>query len=457
MIMGMAILTKRFYSLVLASLLAVAWSLPADAQSRAPTFIRDAEIEAIIGDYVAPLFSAAGLDPDAVHVYLIKDDTINAFVAGGQNVFLYTGLIMKTQRPSQLIGVVAHETGHITGGHLARRQEALRNATIEMMVACILGMGAAAASGNPAGAGACALGSSVGQRSLLQYSRTQESSADQAGLSFLDATGQSARGMLEFLSILQNQEALLLGQQDPYLRTHPLTQDRIDAVRDHVEHSRFSDVPDRPEFVEGFKRMQAKLLGYLNPTQVLRQYPESDTSLAARYARTIYYYLSGKLPQALASIDGLIAEHPSDPYFQELKGEMLFKNGRARDSLPYYGAAAKLQPRSALLRLELAQAQIEVDDPALNKAALTELEEVVRIEPRNPGAWRQLSIAYGRDGQLPMAALALAESALSRGGKEGRREAKQQADRAMQGLKEGSPSWLRAQDIYNEADRKDDG
>src|SRR5215831_2691654 len=425
-------------------------------------FIRDAEIEATITGYVTPIFEVAGLDPSAVHVYIINDDSINAFVAGGMNVFLNTGLLMRAEHPGQLIGVVAHETGHIAGGHLARRQEALREATIEAMVACILGVGAAAASGNAGAAAGCALGQHVGEQFLLAFTRGQEAAADQAGLKFLDDTHQSARGLMEFLTVLWKQESVLIGQQDPYTRTHPLTQQRIDTVAAHVAQSPYSDVPDKPEFVAQFKRMRAKLIGYLQPTsRVLQQYPESDKSLEARYARAIAYCcaekrIADKLPQAAALIDGLIAEHPDDPYFQELKGESLFQNGKVRPSLHFYEAAVKGVPDSPLLRFELARAQIETEDPVLTKKAAGELQEVIREEPQNGDAWHQLSIAYGRDGQLAMAALALAEEAASHSSsKAARKVCKDQAGRAMKGLPVGSPAYLRAQDLQTTCDRND--
>src|SRR5215468_4766364 len=393
------ILTRRIFFLVLAALFAVTSPRPADAQGRVPVFIRDAEIEAIIGEFTAPLFTAAGLDPSAVRVYIVKDDTINAFVSGGQNIFVFTGLLLRTERPAQLIGVIAHETGHIRGGHLARREEALRNATIEAIVACILGVGAAAGSGQGGAAAGCAVGGGIAQSYLLAFSRTQEASADQAGLSFLDATHQSARGMLEFFNILGKQEALLIGQQDPYLRTHPLTQSRVDAVSEHVAHSPYSNVPDRPEFVAGFKRMQAKLLGYTEPlTATLRRYPESDNSLEARYARSIAYAQPGQanLKKALALADSLIADYPQDPYFQENKAEILLKSAnQAQASLPYYQAAANALPKSPLILLELAIAQLAIGDPPLVKKSISELEDVVRLEPKNGSAWYQLCIAYG--------------------------------------------------------------
>lgn len=455
-----AILTRRIFSLVLATLFAFTCPRPAGAAGEAPIFIRDAEIEAIIANYTAPIFTVAGLDPSAVRVYIVKDDTINAFVAGGMNIFVFSGLLLRAERPAQLIGVIAHETGHIAGGHLARRNDALRAATIEAIVACILGIGAAAGSGQGGAAGACQLGSHIGQMSLLAFSRTQEASADQAGLSFLDGSHQSARGMLEFFKILGKQEALLIGQQDPYLRTHPLTQDRIDAVTEHIQHSPYSDVPDRPEFVDGFKRIQAKLRGYTEPlARVLQRYPDSDNSLESRYARSIAYAQPGQanLKKAIALADSLIAELPQDPYFQENKAEILLKSAnQAQASLPYYEAAAKTLPKSSLILLELGVAQIAVGDPSLIKKAIPELEEVVRIEPQYPFAWHQLSIAYGMDGQVAMAALALAEESATSSSPRACRRAKEQARRAMQGLKEGTPAWLRAQDIDSGARCQED-
>ena len=445
---------KPVIFLAVVALLAAALIAPAGAQTKPRGFIRDAEIETTIRAYATPLFTAAGLDPQSVRVYLVNDDTLNAFVAGGMNLFINTGLLMRSESANQLIGVIAHETGHIAGGHLARTQEALENATAEMILAYVLGIGAAIATGD-SGAGAAVItgGQTIAQRSLLQYSRTQESAADQAALSYLDRTGQSARGLLEFLEVLGDQELLLSSQQDPYLRTHPLSSDRVDTVRNYVSGSPYADSAEPPDFIAAHARMRAKLVGFLRPLgRVLQQYPESDGSLEGRYARAIAYYRAADLKRALPMVDGLIAERPDDPFFQELKGQILFENGRAREALPYYEAAVRLQPDAPLLRQGLAQVQLESGDPELNRAALGQLDEVVRIEPHNAGAWRLLSIAYGRDGQIGMTALALAESAGARGDS---KEARQQADRALKLLPENSPAWLRAQDIFNAASRDD--
>ncbi len=437
---------KQLVSLLAAALSAAAPSLPAPEAQAAdvPSIIRDAEIETTIRAYATPIFTAAGLDPRAVHVYLLQSDQINAFVAGGMNLFIYTGLLIKTQRPNQLVGVMAHETGHIAGGHLARAQEALSGATIESIIGMVLGGIAAVASRGAAGPAVLA-GPGMAQASLLQYTRTMEASADAAAMTFLDRTHQSARGLLEFFGILRKQEFALFGQVNPYLLNHPLTSDRIANVQEHITHSPYSNVPDPPSWIEAHKRMVAKLVGYLLPLdRVLQLYPQTDNSLYSRYARAIAYFRIGQLQTALPIMDSLIAEHPNDPYFQEQKGQILYENGRGGEALSYYGKALALAPDQPLIRMELAQVQIEQNDPSLVKPAIEEMNQVVRDEPRNPSAWRLLGIAYGRDGQMGQAALALAESAADAGNVA---EARRQANQALDQLPQGSPGWLRAQDI----------
>lgn len=434
-------------------LLAVSLALPAgtaQAQQRALSLIRDAEIESTIRAYADPLFRAAGLDPLAIRVLLVNDDSINAFVAGGQRLFINTGLLMRADTPNQVKGVIAHETGHIAGAHLSRIQDELKNATIEQIIGMLLGAGAAVASGQggalPAGA---LLGNEIAKRSLLKYSRTQESAADQAGMGFLDATHQSSRGMAEFFEKLEEQEFLLPQNQDPYLLTHPLTTDRVSAVEQHVSESPYSDAKDPPEDIARHERMIAKLKGYIWPLQrVEQEYPKTDTSIGARYARAIAYFRVSRMPEALQLMDSLLADIPNDPYFLEQKGQILFENGKLQEALPFYTAAFNQLPTEPLLGLELAQVEIELEQPELVKSAIRHLEAVTTIEPRMSRAWYFLSVAYGRDGNLPMSALAQAEQAMAQGNSD---EAWAQAKRALEGMPTGSPGWIKANDIISEA------
>jgi predicted Zn-dependent protease len=426
----------------------LAGAASAYAKDDRPGYIRDAETERIIRGFAAPLFEAAGLDAEGVRIYIVKDDRFNAFVAGGMNLFLHTGLIMGTESPGELIAVIAHETGHIAGGHLARGQAAMETASIESIIGFVLGVGAAMVGGQGAAGGAViGAGQSIAMQSMLQFSREQEAAADQAALQYLDATRQSARGMADSLEALKSQDVLMGGQQNPYLRTHPLSNERLNAVKHHLKVSRYTDTPDPPERVAAFRRMVAKLVGFTKTkAETLRRYPESDTDFEARYARAIAYYRANDLKTAIPLVDGLIAEQPRDPYLHELKGQMLYEHGRIEESLAAIRTAVDLAPDEPLLRFALAQSQVGLEDPSANKSAIQLLEQVTASEPRYPPAWRLLAVAYGRDGQLGMAAVALAEAAMARGQ---RKEAREQAERALQQLPEGSPGWLRANDILS--------
>ena len=443
---------KRRASLFAALLAILAALAQGPADARDARIIRDAEIENTIRLYATPLFQAAGLSPKAIDVYLIDDSSLNAFVTPGLRMFLHTGLLMRAADPLQVIGVIAHETGHLAAGHTATRGDGVRRSANTVIAAYLLGLSAALATGRGEIATAAIRGGQdLALKGLLSYTRSQESAADQYAITLLEGTGQSARGLLEFMQVLGGQEVLFATSQDPYLRTHPLTEDRVRFVEDQISRSRYSDVPAKPELVRLHARMQAKLVGFLEPiTRVLDRYPETDQSMPARYARAIAYFQAGEIDNALDQIDALLAELPDDPYFHELKGQMLLEHGRIPGAVAAYDAAAQRLPDSALIRLSLAQAQIEMNDPTFDKKALTHLAAALAEDPSNSFAWRLSAIAYGRQGDIGMTALALAERALIRGEAP---EAEAQAVRAQKILSEGSPAWLRAMDVEKEAQR----
>ena len=426
----------------------VALCAGARAPNAAEVLLRDAETENNIKTMAAPIWRAAGLEPSDVGIYLVQDNQLNSFVAGGQAIFINSGLVLRAENPNQLIGVVAHETGHIAGGHVLRAKEAMRNASIESIIAMVAAAGASVLGRS----GAPLLGAAgVGERSFLQFSIAQEATADHAALNFLDRSCQSARGLLKFFEILQSNELLAGERQESWVRTHPLTQQRVQYIRDHVQQARCSNTPDSPDSVELLRRIKAKLHAFLDdPSKTLSTYPTSDRSPIARYARAIAYYRMPKLDLALPEIDGLIRDFPNDPYYRELKGQMLFENGRVRDAMRPYEDAVKLAPSAALLRISLSQVYIESGDPALNKRAIAYLNDASRAEGRESQIWRFLAVAYGRDNQIGMAALSLAEEALANGKK---KDATQQALRAKQMLTKNSPSYFRADDIHHEAER----
>lgn len=427
--------------------------LPQRAAAGQLQLIRDAEIENTIRIYATPLFQAAGLSPRGIRLYLVNDRALNAFVAGGLNMFINTGLLIETEEPGEVIGVIAHETGHISGGHLATRGTALEQTRAALIATYLLGLGAALATGEPGlGAAVVSGGQDIALRGLLQYTRSQESAADQAAVNLLRATKQSPRGLMKFMEQLSGQEVLLSSSQDPYLRTHPLTQDRIDFLHQALRESPYANKPTDPQLVELHNRMRAKLIGFLQPlNQVLRHYPEKDRSLPARYARAIAYYRVPDLKRALAEINELLLERPNDPYFRELKGQMLLEHGRVAEAIPEYEIAAQFLPDSAQIRQALARAQIALDTREMDEAALSNLAITLAEEPNNPAAWRLAAVAHGRLGNQAMTALSLAEAALARGKYT---EARDRAEHAIGLLPENSASWLRAQDVYNEAKRR---
>ena len=394
-----------------------------------------------------------------MRILLVNDPALNAFVAGGQNVFLNTGLLMATESPGQAIGVIAHEAGHISGGHLARSGEAIRAAENTSLIATLLGigaiaLGAATGADNMGTAGGALIvgGQSTGLRTLLAYTRTQERAADQAALDTLDRAQLSARGLLEFLRTLEDQELLVSERQDPYVRSHPLTADRIAFIANAVARSPWSDVPDPPEEVERHTRMRAKLIGFLErPRRVLRnRFPPADTSLAARYARAVAHMRLADLDAALGEIDSLIEEHPDDPYFIELRGQILFEHGRVEDALPHYRRAARLLPDDALILSGLARVQVEIGGEALLREAVANLQAARRRERDNAMTWRLLAAAHHALGEESLSALAAGEHALLTGRPD---DAARHAERAERAFPEGSPEWLQARDIATQAER----
>jgi predicted Zn-dependent protease len=413
------------------------------------SLLRDTEIEADIHAMMTPIWKAAGLDPEAVHVYLVSDDSINSFVAGGQNIFINSGLLLRADRPNQLIGVLAHETGHIAGGHLYKGAEAMHNASIEEIIAIAAAVAATVAS-RGSGGGAALLGASgVGERAYLSFSVTQEATADHAAMNYLDATHQSAGGLLQFFEKLQTEELLIGEHEDPYLMDHPLTQQRIDYVREHVERSPYSNNPDPPLYVEMLKRCQAKTAAFTEPPEsTLAKYPEGDHSLLARYARAIAFYRLPDLDKAVPAIDALIRDYPPDPYFRELKGQMLFENGHIAQAVQPYEEALRLTPAAPLLRIELAQVYVENNDPSQNKRAIAYLSDALRTEDKDVDAWHLLATAYGRDNQIGMAALSLAEEGLAADDK---KKATGEAVRAEHLLPKTSAAHARAEVIHSQA------
>lgn len=421
-------------------------------QSQKITLVRDAETENTIRYFAAPLFKAAGLNPEALRVHLVLDDRMNAFVAGGQQIFINTGLLRHADTPDAVIGVLAHETGHIAGGHLAKMQENLRTANAQSIIGLVLGAAAAVATGQPDAAVAGAMmGQSVAERQFFRYTSANESAADLAALDYLDKTKQSARGLLEVLEKLQDQELLTGSQQDPYLRTHPLSQERIDTIRAHMAHSPYSDKPVDPTLVLLQSRVRGKLNGYVDPpARTLARYPADDKSVEARYARIQAYIKLHQTEKALATVDRLIETSPGDMFFHELRGDILYRAGRISDAVPSYRHAVKLVEESKgelpLIRLSLARSLLEISGKDTAAEALAHLKIVADYEPWTPRVWRLMATAYGRIEDFGGAAYALAEEAVLMRDREA---VERNVNRALSLLPQDSPLRERVLDIQN--------
>ncbi len=414
---------------------------PAGAQSGFKV-IRDVEIETMLHDITNPILDAAGVSKGSVNLYIVQDRGLNAFVAGGLNLFLNTGLLMRTEHPGQLAGVIAHEVGHIAGGHLSRIGGAQDRAVAEVVASFVLGAAAAAAGAPALGTAIIAGGQTVAQGDFLRFSRGQEQAADQAGVSYLRRIGVSSAGLAEFFDILDEQNLLSASRGNPYLRSHPLTRDRIRFVESQVAPSHGDDPGYPREWGARHERMVAKLSAFLSdPRRVLQSATGDD--LTDRYKRAIAFYRLPDLENSVAEIDGLIADHPEDPYFHELKGQMLFENGRIEAAIEPYRQAVALNA-APLLQIGLARALIESGDEDLGKEAIKHLKASLRGEPTNAGAWRLLGIAQGRAGDEAEASLSLAEWALLRGKED---DAKLHAKRAENRIGPNDPGWLQLQDI----------
>jgi predicted Zn-dependent protease len=435
---------------------AVAWaSLPARAQESPPAhgipIIRDAEIEQLLRDYTKPIFRVAGLSDQNIHVVIINDRAFNAFVMDAHHIFINAGALMDATTPNQVIGVLAHETGHIVGGHLSKFRQELANAQSAAIVALLLGVGALAAGARSNNADVGNIGGALIQgpqsyimHSLLAYRRAQEEYADRAGVRFLTETGQSAKGMYDTFKRFADETMFEAQNIDPYALDHPMPQERMEELANLV-HNQYWDKKDPPELQFRHDMMRAKLYGFMNPpNEVLRRYPATDTSLPARYARAISTYRYGDLRDAIAEIDDLIHAMPNNPYFYELKGQALLESGHALDAIPPLRRAVALAPEPALIQIALAQALIATENAKLANAAIPLLHAALIKEPESADAYTQLAMAYGRMNDLADADLASAQAAFANGDNKTAREL---AERAKQRFPIGSPGWVRADDI----------
>ena len=452
--MSLGAISARITSMILAASVALApVSVQAAGKDKASLpIVRDAEIEALVADYARPLLKAAGLSRSGIEIVLVNSDAFNAFVSG-RRIYINTGAITATQTPNQLIGILAHEIGHLAGGHQQRLREQLERSQAIAVVASLLGAGIAAAgaaagggSAVSAGAGVMMGGGGIAQRNLLSYQRGEESTADRSALTYLEATGQSARGLVETFEILDRGNLFARSSGGNYTSSHPVPRDRIAALQRLAQESRFYDRADKPELAVRHNLARAKIVAYNDGAgAVRRMFARDPRSLAAYYGDAIATHLAGSPASALAKVDALLKAQPNNAFFYELRGDILVDAGRSQEAAAAYSKAAKLDKTgSGILKAEIGQALVTSGDPAKMEEAIRLIREGLSSDPDNSVAYRFLAMAYGRIGEVGRAELATAEGYWHGGAF---RQAKIFAIRAQQKLQPGTPPWRAAQDI----------
>jgi predicted Zn-dependent protease len=424
--------------------LSAAWAQPIAAV--VPNQVRDTEIEEILHRDCDPVFAAAGLDPKTVHILIVQDNELNAGTFSGQVIAINTGLIEQTQNPNQLIGVMAHETGHAAGGHTVRGQgEMQRAAMVPFLLTLGLGILAAAAGAPDAGAALASSSGYFATLGALGYSREQEARADQAAITYLTKAHISARGLVDFFDNFRYEEVFDQARRFPFFQSHPITSERVELLRRRAEEQPYYDQVDSPEAISEHEIMKAKLMGFIeSPQKTFITYREDDHSFPARYARAIAYYKETETDKALSLIDGLIKDYPSDPYLWELKGQVLFEAGRPAEAEPAHRRSVELKPNAPLLQINLAQAILAQEDGKRADEAIVHLQKALAFEPDNAIAWEQMAQAYDAKGDGGDARLAAAEARYAIGDMT---QARIFALRARELLKHDTPEWRRATDI----------
>ena len=449
--------TSRLTAVTAAVALAIAPMSPALAEpEKGPPIIRDAEAEQLLREYTRPILRTAGLEKQNIQVVILNEKAFNAFVADGRRIFINYGALMQSETPNQIIGVLAHETGHLAGGHLSKLREQMAQAQTQMIIAMLLGAGAVVAgarSGNSnnglanAGAAAIAGPQEMIRRTLISYVRQQEENADRAGVKFLTATGQSAKGMYETFRRFTNESLFAARDADPYLHSHPMPAERVAALEELARSSPYWDKKDDPALQLRHDMVRAKVSAFMERQDtVYRRYPPSNDCLPARYARAIATYLHGDLRSALAQIDGLIQVQPNNPYFYEVRGQALLEGGKPAEAIAPLRKALQLSNNAPLIEMLLGQALVATDNKAYTGEAIAILRSAVARETEAPLGYTQLAMAYGRKGDFAQADLASAQAAFLRGDNKTAREL---ASRAKTRFAIGTPGWVKADDIVS--------
>jgi len=437
----------KLTALMTATALAVAPMAAVAQENKGPPVLRDTETEQLLREYTRPILRAAGLEKQNIQMVIINQGVFNAFVADGRRIFVNYGAILQSETPNQIIGVMAHETGHLAGGHLAKMREQMAQAQTQMIIAMLLGAGAMVAGAKTGGAAMFSAPGEMIRRNLLSYVRQQEENADKAGVKFLTTTGQSARGMYETFKRFTDESLFAARGTDPYVQSHPMPAQRVAALEELARSSPYWDKKDDPALQLRHDMARAKISAFMERQEtVYRRYPMSNNSLPARYAHAISTYLHGDLRSALAQIDALIQQQPNNPYFHEVRGQALLEGGKPQEAIAPLRKAVALSNNSPLIEMLLGQALVATSNNAYTDEAIAILRAAVARESEAPIGYIQLAMAYGRKGDYAQADLASAQAAYLRGDS---KTARDLASRAKTRFAIGTPGWVKADDIVS--------
>lgn len=430
----------------------------APGPAAAAGLIRDAEIEQVLRSLAQPLARAAGVSGARLRVLLINDPRPNAFVVDGQTILIHAGLMARLETAPQMQAVLAHELAHIANGHLARRAANQRGARSTAAMGLALSAAVAATGNAQAGAGLALGTSSSARRAFLAHTRAEEAAADETGLHILADAGADPGAMEEVLSLFAGQEALSSGRQDPYVRTHPLSADRLRAVRAGAAALPAGRADGAAEATaQAYARARLKLAAFLDPPRHTLARLEGDASPQARMARAVALHRQPDRAAARAEIAALVQDFPQDAFLHELAGQIALESGDVEAAIAYHGQAVVLaegQKRQPLpraqgaLRAGLGLALLARGTPEDLEAARTALEAARLSDPFDPRALRGLAMAHARLGAPALAALATAERYALLGRFE---DARINANRALGLLRPGSPAARRAEDVLDTA------
>ena len=371
--------------------------------------VRDAEIENFFNDLSFPIIQSSKIKNTKISFYLDNQNYINAFVVSGPKIFITTELLVKTNSIDQIAGVIAHEIGHITGGHLSKRYNAYGDSIFTSVISSILAVGAIAAGAPSAGSAILMGGEHIRQQQILSFSRNQESFADQAAINLLKKSNYSVKGLYEVFEILEKKERF--SKINPYNRTHPLSIERKRVIENHIDIN--NETKSNIELNERYKLIKAKLIGYTAKKEIFHiYYPDNKNTIESWYAKSVHYYLNGDIQKALMYIDKCIKSNKENPYFYELKGQILYENGKSLSAISNYQEALKYKSNEKHFYLAISKAIYAQKDTELYDEGISFLKKYIEEEDFPIEAWHYLGLYYGKMGKYTLSSLALTEKFL---------------------------------------------